>query len=189
MCLLYPHLLPLGTTPWSHWTLETWNILSLTCFDGSFCCKILMIFNICNPRLQSQHHGNSHLVGTISLGEYILEMLLYLKGNVFNCKRKFLVTPSNNDYSLPSRNCAKCKGCDLTLVLPEGWWHNEQVSRMELHPVGETFSFTVFYPWPLPFPSWPQDVMNLVTETLNNILDNMNKNIMNVEWLCNIIQV
>lgn len=104
MCLLYPHLPLLGTTPRSHWTLETWNILSPTCFDGSFCCKILMIFNICDPRVQSQHHGNSHLVGTISLGEYVLEILLHLKGNVFNCKRKFLVTPSDNDYNLSSRN-------------------------------------------------------------------------------------
>lgn len=63
-----------------------------------------MIFNICDPRVQSQHHGNIHLVGTISLGEYILEMLLHLKSNAFNCKRKFLVIPSDNDYSLPSRN-------------------------------------------------------------------------------------
>lgn len=37
--------------PWSPCKLATRNILSLTCFDGSSCCKILIIFDICDPRV------------------------------------------------------------------------------------------------------------------------------------------
>lgn len=101
---LYSHLpcplLPQAPTP--HGKLATQNILSPTCSDGSFCCEILTVADICDPRVQSQRHGNSHLVGAVSFGEYVFKMLLHLKGNIFRCKRKLQVILSYRECTVIS---------------------------------------------------------------------------------------
>lgn len=87
-CLLMHPLVPHGKP-------DHENTLRSYLFWWLFCCKILSIINICNPWLNSYYHRNSHLIGTISLGEYIFKMLLYLQDNIFDNKRLQFILPSS----------------------------------------------------------------------------------------------